>query len=73
MTETELAVEIHNEIKNHVGHTVNLAVSIMNVIKNKNLFVHQGEIHEIIEVDYQGSDGESEEYVVYVESTLEED
>lgn len=71
MTETELAVEIHEAIKNHVGHTVNLAVAIMSIVKSKELFVHQGEIHEVIEVDYGGNQGDYEAYTVYTEPTEE--
>lgn len=70
-TETELAVEIHEAIKNHVGHTVNLAVAIMGIIKSKELFIHHNEVHEVIEVDYRGGHDDSEEYIVYVEPTEE--
>lgn len=70
MTETEISVAIHNAIKNHTGHTINLAVEIVNILKSKDIFIHQGEIHDIVEIDYVDTDGDGiEEYTVYVEST----
>ena len=72
MTETELSVAIHNAIKNHTGHTINLAVDIMRILKSKDLFIHQGTIHDIVEIDYIDEDGDGiEEYTVYVEPVEE--
>lgn len=72
MTETEISIAIHTAIKNHTGNTINLAVDIMNILKSKDIFIYQGEIHDIVEIDYVDSDGDgTEEYTVYVESTEE--
>ena len=67
MTETYLAVAINELIKNHDGPPVNLTVKIMSLLKEQELFVHSGNIRDIIEIDMEDSGSEYWTYKVYVE------
>ena len=72
MDETDLAVAINDIIKNHDGHSVNLTVKIMSMLKERELFIHNGNVYTVVEVDMMDGNSEYYSYTVYTEP-IEED
>lgn len=74
MDETELSQTLYKTLKENINdHPVNIIVAMIAAMKEKDLFIHSGEVLDIVEVDMQDAGPDYDAYIVYTDAVLEED